>query len=103
MYPSIKYKLVEKAVNYFAKKLKSIDKKKIRLCLKLIQFGMNSTLMTFQEKYYEYGGGMEMQDKALTIGGYESAWLADLVAAYVLENTQQHFQIMKHFIVFVST
>ena len=48
---------------------------------------MNSTLMTFQEKYYKYGGGMEMQDKVLTIGSYKSAWLANLVATYVLENT----------------
>ena len=53
--------------------------------------------MTFQEKYYKNRGGMEIQDKALTIGGYKSAWLADLIAAHVLENTQQHFQIMKHF------
>ena len=58
---------------------------------------MNSTLMSFQEKYYEYRGGMEMQDKALTIRGYKSAWLIDLLAAYVLENTQKHFKIMKHF------
>jgi hypothetical protein len=27
----------------------------------------------------------------LTIGGYESAWLADLVAAFVLENTAKLF------------
>jgi hypothetical protein len=27
----------------------------------------------------------------LTIGGYESAWLADLVAAFVLENTAELF------------
>jgi hypothetical protein len=28
----------------------------------------------------------------LTIGGYESAWLADLVGAYLLDNTQHLFQ-----------
>ena len=38
-----------------------------------------------------------MQDKALMIGGYKSAWLVDLVAAYMLENIQQHFKIMKYF------
>ena len=36
-------------------------------------------------KYYEYDGDQEINNKGLTIGGYESAWLADLVAAYVLE------------------
>jgi hypothetical protein len=34
----------------------------------------------------EYGGEAEVEEKGLTIGGYESAWLADLVAAYLLEN-----------------
>ena len=76
IYRSIKYKLVEKAVICFEKKLK---------------FGMNSTLMSFQEKYYKYSRCMEMQDNALTIGGCGSAWLENLVAAYVIENTQQHF------------
>jgi hypothetical protein len=28
----------------------------------------------------------------LTIGGYESAWLADLVAAFVLENCEDLFE-----------
>ena len=55
MYPSIKYKLVEKAVHYLAKKMKLIDKKKTQLCLNWIQFGMNSTLMVFEETYYKYG------------------------------------------------
>jgi hypothetical protein len=33
----------------------------------------------------------EIKDKGLTIGGYESAWLADLVAVFVLENTTSLF------------
>jgi hypothetical protein len=32
-----------------------------------------------------------MQDKGLPIGGYKSAWLADLVTAFVLENTTELF------------
>ena len=27
---------------------------------------------------YEYGGGVEMQDKVFPIGGYKSAWLVDI-------------------------
>jgi hypothetical protein len=32
-------------------------------------------LLTFVEKYYEYGGELDIEDRGLTIGGYESAWL----------------------------
>ena len=51
----------------------------------MIGFGMKNTLVSFIDKYYEYGGEMEDEKRGLTIGGYESAWLADLVAAYLLE------------------
>jgi hypothetical protein len=64
----------------------------IRECLKLIHFGMGSTLITFKDKYYEYNGDRDVNNKGLTIGGYESAWLADLVAVFVLENTQHMFK-----------
>jgi hypothetical protein len=52
---------------------------------------MGNTLLTFVNKYYEYDGEREIQDKGLTIGGYKSAWLADLVAAFVLENCKDLF------------
>jgi hypothetical protein len=56
---------------------------------------MGNTLITFEDKYcYEYDGDRDVNDKGLTtIGGYESAWLADLVAAFVLENTQCMFKM----------
>jgi len=57
----------------------------------MIKFGMCNTLITFEDQYYEYDGGKDPEEKGLTIGGYESAWLADLVGAYILANTQQHF------------
>jgi hypothetical protein len=44
-----------------------------------------------RDKYFEYDGEKYFLDKGLTIGGYESAWLADLVAAYVLEKTKHLF------------
>jgi len=37
-------------------------------------------------------GGMDVETKGLTIRGYESAFLADLVAAYILENLEDMFQ-----------
>ena len=41
---------------------------------------MGNTILTFLEKYYEYGAQDDIMEKGLTIRGYESAWLADLVA-----------------------
>ena len=37
--------------------------------------------------FWEYGGTIDAEAKGLTIGGYESAFFADLVAAWILENT----------------
>ena len=52
---------------------------------------MSSTLLNFQEKYYEYGeDGLET--KGLAIGGYESTFLADLVASYLLEITSNQLK-----------
>ena len=47
MYPSIKLATIKKAVIFFARKLTSEVKKTINLCLDLIQFGMSSTLISF--------------------------------------------------------
>ena len=64
---------------------------KNNLCLRLIGFGMSSNLLNFQEKYYEHGeDGLET--KVLAIGGYESVLLADLVASYLLEVTNNQFK-----------
>ena len=65
--------------------------KKINSWLRLIGFGTSSALLKFQEKYYEYGeDGLET--KGLAIGGYESAFLADLVASYILELTNNQLK-----------
>ena len=58
---------------------------------------MQSTLLTFVDKYYEYDGDRDPEEKGLTIGGYESAWLADLVGAYILDNTKSHFRETKYY------
>ena len=59
---------------------------KINLCLILIEFGMSSTLLNFQEKHYEYGDEC-LETKGLEIGGYESSFSADFVDSYLLEVT----------------
>ena len=53
---------------------------------------MSNTLITFRDKYYKHGGSCDPTKRGLTIGGYESAWLADLVAAWILENNEKLFR-----------
>ena len=38
---------------------------------------------------YRYDGDVPVNERGLTIGGYESAWLADLVISYLLETVDQ--------------
>ena len=52
---------------------------------------MGHTILTFQGEYYEYGAEEDIYGKGLTIGGFECAWLADLVASYVLEKSGRYF------------
>ena len=87
MYPSIKLAKIRKAVRYFARKLTKETKKTINLCLELIHFRMSSTLISFGGEYYEYHGG-EIEEQGLSIGGYESAFLDDLVASYLFERAR---------------
>ena len=82
MYPSVKFPLVKKAISYFTRKLPKSQQSIVKLCLKLIAFGMSSTLLTFEKKYFEYGE-KGIETKVLAIGRYESAFLADIVASYL--------------------
>ena len=91
MYPSIKLATIRKAVRYFARTLTRETKKTINLCLDLIHFGMRSTLISFDGDYYEYHGG-EREQQGLVIGGYESAFLHDLVASYIFEKSKLNFR-----------
>ena len=86
MYPSVKFTQVKRAVEYFLRDAPKSAKETATKCLEMIKFGMANTLVTFQGQYWEYGGKCDVEEKGLTIGGFESAWLADLVAAYILEN-----------------
>jgi len=94
-YPSARLKPVRKAVCHFSKDLPEEDQITIKHCLDLIKFGMQSTLLAFVDKCYEHDGDGDPEEKGLTIGGHESAWLADLVGAYILDNTKSHFRKTK--------
>ena len=48
MYPSIKFPLVKKVISYFTRNLPKIHQSTVKLYLKLIAFGMSSTLLTFE-------------------------------------------------------
>ena len=95
IYPSIKLAGIKRAVRYFVRTLTREAKKTINLCLDLIQFGMSSTLISFDGEYYEYHEG-ESEEQGLDIGGYESAFLADLVASYIFEKVKPIFALENH-------
>ena len=91
-YPSVKFKLIKESVYHFSQGLATKDKAIINHGLEMIQFGMRSTLLTFQDQYFEYDATDNPEEKGLAIGSYESAWLADLAGAYILDTTQECFQ-----------
>jgi len=72
MHLSIQFRLVKKAVNHFSTNLTETEKETISHCLELVQFGMSNTIITFVDKYYEYGGDIEGDKRGLTTGGFES-------------------------------
>ena len=52
-------------------------------------FEIISTLLKYQDKFYKCGEECS-ETKDLAIRGYESAFLADLVASYLLEVTDNN-------------
>jgi hypothetical protein len=70
----VTYGLVKRAIAFFSSLLGGKQKATIKVCLKMIEFGMGNTLLTFVNKYYEYyNSKCDIRDKGFTIGGYESA------------------------------
>ena len=86
MYPSIKFKLVEKAVTWLNQLLSVANQVMGHSCLEFIKFGMGHTLLMFGGVYYECDGDHVIEEKGLKIGGYELVWLVDLVTANLLKN-----------------
>jgi len=90
MYPSIKFLQIKLACEYFLQDAPEEDRILLHRCLEMVKFSMANTLIQFNGAYYEYGGNVDVNNKGLTIGGFESAFFADLVAAWILENTEEH-------------
>ena len=98
MYPSIKHKLIRKAINHFCMdRLNEEEEVVIAAALEMQQFSMGNTIVTFRDKFYEYGVNADPMERGLTIGGYDSAWLADMVAGYLLELADDHFAMTSFF------
>ena len=57
----------------------------------MIKFGADNTLIAFVYRYYKCGGSENINERGLTIGGYQLAWFADLVASFILDNTEDLF------------
>ena len=57
----------------------------------MIEWGMRTNFLTFDGKYYLYGREEDLEDKGISIGAYEGAFMADLVATYILANTTELF------------
>ena len=68
VYPSIKLATIRKEVIFFSRKLTKATNKTINLCLELTHFGIISTLISLNGKYYEYHGG-EREEPGLSMGG----------------------------------
>ena len=85
MYPSITYELVTEAVRHYAKRFSEEDKMRVEAGLEMLKFSISNCLINFEDEYFQYGKEKRSFKRVLSIGGFDSAWLADLVACYILE------------------
>jgi hypothetical protein len=70
----------------------TLIKKKIRCCLYILKFTMGNTIVTFLDRYYEYGIYPDPDCCGLTIRGFESAFLANLEATYLFDELHPHME-----------
>eukprot|EP00957_Ditylum_brightwellii_P170478 12976535-Ditylum_brightwellii.AAC.1 len=67
----------------------------------MIKFGIQCMIIQYHDQYYAYkraakGKTMAMEDIALAIGAYESAFCTDNVAFYVFKMRETCFLQTKH-------
>eukprot|EP00957_Ditylum_brightwellii_P072184 5487158-Ditylum_brightwellii.AAC.1 len=84
MYLSCKLRLIKQAFRYYEQNLQSKEKKTIKKCIKMIAFGMKSTLIHHKNKHFNYKGVIndntnndDKDENGLTIGSYKAAFCAD--------------------------
>eukprot|EP00957_Ditylum_brightwellii_P116665 8899382-Ditylum_brightwellii.AAC.1 len=75
------------------------EKKKIEWCIEMISFGMKTTLVRFQDKYFNYVGTVKGDDdnedsNGLATRAFESAFCVDLCATYVFEMADKLLKTM---------
>ena len=92
MYPSLKYKLILAAITHYSHGFDEKDNERINACLEMLKFSMSNTIVTFRDRYYKNGVHGDPMERSLTIGGYKSGWLADLIASFIFEKAQQQFE-----------
>lgn len=92
MYPSVKIGMIRKAVEFYSQGLPLEEKKIVRKAMELVEWGMRSSLLTFDRKYFEYGRVEDLDDKGISIGAYEWAFFADLVANFAYSKTSNVFE-----------
>ena len=64
---------------------------RIEAGLDMLKFSMSNCLINFGRDYFQYGKEKDPLKRFLSIGEIDSVWLADLVACYILEQTESVF------------
>jgi len=90
-HPSARLKLVKKTVCHSSEHLTEENQINIQHCLGPIKFRMWSTLLAVMDKCHNHDGDRDPEEKGMTIGGCESAWLADLATACIPDKTKSNF------------
>jgi hypothetical protein len=98
MYPQCRFGAVQAAVKHYYRQLEPLAREKIRRCLDILKFSMGNTIVSFRDRYYEYGVDNDPNRRGLTIGGFESAFLADLECSFIFEKLQHLFVHHTYFV-----
>ena len=94
-YPSVSYRMIEKAVWHFATNLQESEKRRLAIGLEFLKAGMSNQILQFNGTYYKYKGA-DNNDPGLTIGGFGSAYCSDLVVAMIFDKVKKKlFQRVK--------
>jgi hypothetical protein len=72
-------------VKHYASVLPQLIREQINKCLDILHFSMGNMIVSFQDKYYEYGVDSNPDRCGLTIGGFELAFLTNLEAKYIFD------------------
>ena len=91
------HRLIQQAIHHYCQDMNEEKQEVIDAALEMQQFSMGTTIVMFRDKYYEYGVSNDPMEKGITICGYDSAWLTDMVAGYLLELAERHFEMTTFF------